>query len=285
MVAQALVRRQRGYRTDATISLRITRRFVGSTRQTAGLGFGWVRPVAILSPMVPDADPSTAISYWLAASPAGPVRPALRGAATTDVAIVGAGFTGLWTALALTDMDPSPRVVVLEQETVGFGASGRNGGFCQASLTHGLANGIRHFPGEIAFLEREGIANLAALVAFTRDHGIDCDLEETGGLAVADQAHQVEEFRAWVDEAAEYGEHLVFLDRDAVQAEVHSPLWQAGLYQPPGRDVLVDPAKLARGLARVCGERGVTIHERTRVTAVERRAGGVRLTTETGATL
>ncbi|MDQ3128443.1 MAG: FAD-binding oxidoreductase [Chloroflexota bacterium] len=230
-------------------------------------------------------DPATAISYWLAASPSGPTRPSLHGETRADVAIVGAGFTGLWTAIALTDTDPSLRVVVLEQETVGFGASGRNGGFCQASLTHGLANGLRHFPDELARLEREGIANLAALVAFTREHAIDCDLEETGGLSVADQPYQVEEFRAWVDEAAEHGEELVFLDRDAVQAEVHSPLWLAGLYQPPGRDVVLDPAKLVRGLARVCEERGIAIHERTRVSAVERRAGGVRLSTETGATI
>jgi glycine/D-amino acid oxidase-like deaminating enzyme len=230
-------------------------------------------------------DPGSALSYWLAASPAGPPRPPLRGATVADVAIVGAGFTGLWTAIALTDTDPSLRVVVVEQETVGFGASGRNGGFCQASLTHGLANGLRHFPDEIDVLEREGIANLRELVAFTREHGIECDLEETGGLAVADQAHQVEEFRAAVDEAAEHGEELVFLDRAAVQAKVHSPIWQAGLYQPPGRDVILDPAKLVRGLARVAVERGVAIHEGSRVGAVERRAGGVRLTTESGATI
>jgi glycine/D-amino acid oxidase-like deaminating enzyme len=231
------------------------------------------------------SDPGSALSYWLAASPAGPPRPPLRGATVADVAIVGAGFTGLWTAIALTDTDPSLRVVVVEQETVGFGASGRNGGFCQASLTHGLANGLRHFPDEIDVLEREGIANLRELVAFTREHGIECDLEETGGLAVADQAHQVEEFRAAVDEVAEHGEELVFLDRAAVQAKVHSPIWQAGLYQPPGRDVILDPAKLVRGLARVAEERGVAIHEGSRVGAVERRAGGVRLTTESGATI
>jgi glycine/D-amino acid oxidase-like deaminating enzyme len=231
------------------------------------------------------SDPASAISYWLAASPAGPRRPAIAGAANADVAIVGAGFTGLWTALALTDTDPSLRVVVLEGETVGFGASGRNGGFCQASLTHGLDNGLRHFPDEIDVLEREGIANLAALIAFTREHRVDCDLEETGGLAVADQPHQVEEFRAAVDESAAHGEELVFLDREAIQAEVHSPIWLAGLYQPPGRDVILDPAKLVRGLARVCDERGIAIHEDTRVRAVERRAGGVRLTTEAGATL
>ena len=227
-------------------------------------------------------DPSTAISYWLAASPGGPVRARLAGDVGADVAIVGAGFTGLWTALALLDTDPSLRVVVLEAETVGFGASGRNGGFCQASLTHGLANGIRHFPDELPTLEREGVANLAGLVAFVRSEGIDCDLEENGGLDVADQPHQVEEFRAWVDEAAAWGEHLEFLDRDAIRGEVRSPLWHAGLYRPPGRDVLLDPAKLVRGLASAAERRGVTIHERTRVTGVERRGGGVRVRTTGG---
>jgi glycine/D-amino acid oxidase-like deaminating enzyme len=95
----------------------------------------------------------------------------------------------------------------------------------------------------------------------------------------------VEQFRAWMDEAAEHGEHLEFLDRDAARAEVHSPLWQAGLYRPPGRDVLLDPARLCRGIARVARGRGVTIHERTRVTNLARRAGGVTVTTDAGATI
>ncbi len=183
----------------------------------------------------------------------------------------------------MTDTDPSLRVVVLEAETVAFGATGRNGGFCEASLTHGLANGIRHFPDELERLEREGLANLEGLIAFTREHGIDCDLEETGVLSLADQAYQVDEFRAWVDEAAEYGEHLEFLDRDAAQAEVHSPLWHAGIYRPPGRDVVLDPVKLCRGIARVARARGVTIHEGTRVTKLERVAGAVVVRTADGA--
>ena len=220
------------------------------------------------------------ISYWLRQpAPAEAADPPLGPgeALNVDVAIVGGGFTGLWTALALTDTDPTIRVAILEMETVGFGASGRNGGFCEASLTHGLANGIRHFPDELELLEREGIDNLVGLVEFTRATGIDCDLEETGTLAFADQAWQVDEFRAWVDEAAEHGEHVEFMDRQAAQAEVHSPLWHAGLYRPPGRDVLLDPAKLVRGLARVARERGVKIHERTRVTRLERRAAGVAI--------
>jgi glycine/D-amino acid oxidase-like deaminating enzyme len=226
------------------------------------------------------------ISFWLR-EPAPPdiADPPLQAGKhlDVDVAIVGAGFTGLWTAIALTDTDPGIRVAVLEMASVAFGASGRNGGFCEASLTHGLANGIKHFTDELERLEREGIDNLQALVAFTREHDIDCDLEETGVLALADQPYQVDEFRAWIDEAAEHGEHLEFLDRDAVRAEVHSPLWHAGLYRPPGRDILVDPAKLCRGMARVARERGVRIHEGTRVTGLERRAGGVAVTTASGA--
>jgi glycine/D-amino acid oxidase-like deaminating enzyme len=229
---------------------------------------------------------SEPISYWLREPGPATDGPLAAGEdVTVDVAIVGAGFTGLWTAIALTDTDPSLRVAILEAETVSFGASGRNGGFCEASLTHGLANGIRHFPDDLERLEREGIENLAALIAFTRRHAIDCDLEETGTLSLADQSYQVDEFQAWVDEAAEHGEHLEFLDRDAAQAEVHSPLWRAGLYRPPGRDILVDPAKLCRGIARVARERGVLIHERTRVTNLERVAGGVIVRTADGATV
>ncbi len=222
-------------------------------------------------------------SYWLARGP--DLRlPPLEGNHDADVVIVGGGFTGLWTALALTDSAPDLRVTVLEMEGVGFGASGRNGGFCSASLTHGLANGLRHFPDEIAILEAEGVANLRALVDFVRTEGIDCDLEETGVLDVADQPYQVDEFRAWVDVAAAHGEVNEFLDRERIQAEVHSPIWLAAL-ERRGRDVLLDPVKLARGLARVARARGVTIHERTRVTALERLPGRVRARTAAGATV
>ena len=235
---------------------------------------------------MPAPDPTVPLSYWLR-EPGPPVdAPLAHGDhLAVDVAIVGAGFTGLWTALALTETDPALRVAVLEAETVAFGASGRNGGFCEASLTHGLANGIKHFPDELPRLEQEGIENLRDLIAFARANGIDCDLEETGTLALADQPFQVEEFRAWVDEAAAHGEVLEFLDGPAARAEVHSPLWQAGLYRPPGRDVLLDPAKLCRGLARVSRERGVSVHERTRVMHLDRRAGGVVVTTASGATV
>ncbi len=147
--------------------------------------------------------------YWLRdPAPAGTADPPLDPGEQleVDVAIIGGGYTGLWSAIALTDTDPSLRVVVLEQATVAFGASGRNGGFCQASLTHGISNGIKHFPEELERLEREGADNLRGLIDFTRAHGIDCDLEEVGGITFADQPYQVEEFRAWAEEGAEVGE-------------------------------------------------------------------------------
>ncbi len=225
--------------------------------------------------------PVPGVSYWLSLESPEP-SPSFSGRAAADVVIVGAGFTGLWTAIALADTDPRLRVVVLEQETVGYGASGRNGGFCDASLTHGLANGLRHFPDEIDVLQAEGADNLQELVAFTRAEGIDCDLEENGLLTVADKAHQVEEFREWAPVATAHGEPTTFLDRDAVQAEVHSPIWQAGLLEPAGHLVMLDPAKLVRGLARAARGRGVAIHEGTRVMSLRRVAGAVNV--ETSAT-
>ncbi|MHB8397439.1 MAG: NAD(P)/FAD-dependent oxidoreductase [Candidatus Limnocylindrales bacterium] len=221
------------------------------------------------------------VPYWMTTGiPA--IEPPLTGRTDADVVIVGGGFTGLWTAIQLSDTEPGLRIELLEQETVGFGASGRNGGFCEASLTHGLANGLRHFPDEVELLEREGVANLAAIVAFTRDHDVDCDLEATGTLRVADQPYQVGEFREWVEVARRYGLELRFLDREAIQAEVHSPRWLAGIAAPPSDNVMVNPAKLIWGLKRVALERGVRIHERTRATAIEKAHGGVAVTSTDG---
>ena len=128
-------------------------------------------------------------------------------------------------------------------------------------------------------LERLGRDNLAELVAFVGDHAIECDLEQTGTIAVADQAYQAAELSEWVERENARGEQLVFLDREAVQAEVHSPIWQAGVLAGPEDTVLLDPVKLSRGLARVAAELGVVIHEGTRVSALERIPRGVRLRT------
>jgi glycine/D-amino acid oxidase-like deaminating enzyme len=221
-------------------------------------------------------------SYWFSTGDPGAARDALEGATTADVAIVGGGFTGLWTALRLLETDRSLRIVVLEAGRVGSGASGRNGGFCAASLTHGLANGLLHFPDEIDVLEAEGVRNLRELVAFVRDEGIDAELEETGTLDVATAPHQVAELHEYVELAARHGIELELLDRDAIQTAVHSPRWLGAVRGGPDRCVLVNPAKLAWGLAGAAERRGARIFEGSRVTALRRRAGGVDVRVDGG---
>ena len=241
------------------------------------------RPVSAATrrPGATARDLSAAVGFWQSGIDDEP-RPPLRGDRRADIAVIGGGFTGLWTAIRLLETDPGLRVVLLEAETVGFGASGRNGGFCEASLTHGLANGIAHWPEEARFLEEEGVRNLAELVAFVEAHRIDCGLEPTGTIRLADQPHQADELRRWADEAAAWGQRLTFLDREAARAAVHSPLWHAGLEAGPEQNVLVDPARLCVGLKRVALDAGAEVHEGTRVTELQRIAGGIRVGTATG---
>src|ERR1700750_1426021 len=109
-----------------------------------------------------DAEPRP---FWLAALPAREPSPPLRGAVEADLCVAGGGFTGLWAALHAKADDPGREVVLLEAETIGFGASGRNGGFCIASLTHGIENGLARFGEEIGLLERLGRENMAGYLA------------------------------------------------------------------------------------------------------------------------
>ena len=236
---------------------------------------------AVPEPIAPLARPRVPTVYWTTTGTSVP-EPPLRGRSEADVVIVGGGLTGLWTAIQLTDTDPSLRVELLEQEVIGFGASGRNGGFCEASLTHGLANGIRHFPDEVQLLEEEGRRNLREIVEFVRRHEISCDLEETGTLRVADCEHQIPEFQAAVETARRYGLELRYLDEAEVQAEVHSPRWKAGIVAPAYDNVMVNPARLCWGLKRVALERGVVIREHTRVAGIDRDGDGVLVRAEDG---
>jgi glycine/D-amino acid oxidase-like deaminating enzyme len=99
--------------------------------------------------------------------------------------VVGGGFSGLWTALLARERDPAQDVVLLEASTAGWAASGRNGGFCSASLTHGIGNGLSRFPGEMPQLEKLGAQNLKEIAATVAKHQIDCDFAQTGELDVA----------------------------------------------------------------------------------------------------
>jgi glycine/D-amino acid oxidase-like deaminating enzyme len=198
-----------------------------------------------------------------------------------DLAVVGAGFTGLWTAVLARDADRARDVVLLDSRTAGWAASGRNGGFCAASLTHGLANGLRRFPDEMPSLLRLGRENLDAIEAAVASFGIDCGFERTGALDVATEPYQVRELHEDVALAKELGEDAVFLDRDAVRGEVDSPTYLAGSWHREDT-ALVDPARLADGLRRVALDLGVRLYEHTPMAGIARRGPGVLLSTASG---
>lgn len=226
-----------------------------------------------------DADP---IPYWLDDPDTPEAAVTLTGVDRADLVVVGGGYTGLWTALMAKERDPSVDVVVLEAETVGWAASGRNGGFVAASLTHGIGNGLARWPQEMPTLERLGRENLAAIVDTVRRYGIDCSLEPTGELDVATAAWQVDGLRAGVAEMTRFGWDARWLDADQAQALVASPLIHGGVLAPDST-VLVNPARLAWGLKAACERLGVRFYEHTRATDVERDGAGVRVRTGFGA--
>ena len=227
----------------------------------------------MVHPSLADAAPTSA---WLD-TPARPeARPALSADSTADLVVVGGGYSGLWTAVLAKERDPGREVVLLEAQRIGWAASGRNGGFCSASLTHGKENGEQRFPHEIDTLERMGQQNLAEIESSVGRYGIDCAWELTGSLSVATEPHQVE----WLQDTGEG----TYLDQDAIRAEVASPTYLAGLWSRHD-NALVDPARLAWGLADAGERLGVRIHEHTEVTALEKDGMGMRVRTAGGATV
>ncbi|MFF5831080.1 NAD(P)/FAD-dependent oxidoreductase [Streptomyces bacillaris] len=222
------------------------------------------------------------VSYWLDDPEKPAALPALTGDEHTDLLVVGGGYSGLWTALIAKERDPERDVVLIEGHEVGWAASGRNGGFCAASLTHGLANGVERWPDEIAKLEELGERNLDAIEEAVARYGIDCEFERTGEIDVATEPYQVDELREWHQEIVALGITGVdFLDRDAVRAEVDSPTFLGGLWDRRGVAML-HPAKLAWGLKRACRELGVRIYEGTRGLDLVRSGEGMAVRTPYG---
>ncbi|GAA1700095.1 NAD(P)/FAD-dependent oxidoreductase [Fodinicola feengrottensis] len=205
------------------------------------------------------------VPYWLDRAERPKALPALGNRIDCDLAVVGGGFSGLWTALLAKEADPDLAVVLVEGGRLGWAASGRNGGFCEASLTHGEANGRARFPDEYDTLDRLGRENLDDIEKTLLRHGIDCGFERVGSLSVATEPHQVTEL-----------EGDGFLDQKAVRAELNSPTFLAGQWEKQGT-ALVDPARLAWGLAKACQKLGVTIFEHSVVRGMSAGRAGVSL--------
>jgi glycine/D-amino acid oxidase-like deaminating enzyme len=219
--------------------------------------------------------------FWLADPAAPDPAPALTGRVSCDLAVIGGGYTGLWTALRARERDPSCDVILIEADVAGGAASGRNGGFCAASLTHGLGNGLARWPGEIATLERLGRENLDGIEATLRRYGIDAEFERTGELDVATEDWQLAELAELARKAGEAGQDLELLDAEAVRSEVGSPTYLGGVWDRDGV-ALVHPAKLAWGLREACLAAGVRVFERSPVRSIVEENGSLLLRTPYG---
>ncbi|GAA6525275.1 FAD-dependent oxidoreductase [Intrasporangium sp. DVR] len=200
-------------------------------------------------------------------------RPALAGDLDADVAIIGAGYTGLWTAYHLALADPGTRIVVIDKEIAGYGASGRNGGWCSAlfptslrrmALDRGRAGAVR-----MQHLLNATVPEVGRVAAA---EGIDCHFDQGGSLSAARNPAQLERIRAHVADYQAWGfgadDHRL-LDAGEVHeiAAVDGAL--GGSWTP--HCAAIHPARLVRGLARAVERRGVTIHEQTAATDVHSR--------------
>lgn len=218
-----------------------------------------------------DARPSV---LWLDVAGRPPPSAPLSRSTSADLVIVGAGFTGLWAAIRAKERDPSLDVVVIDAGRVGAQASGRNGGFCSASVTHGLANGVERFGDEMELLQRLGRDNFEGLVADVGRYGIECHLELTGNLELAVHPWLVDGLRKDFELQRDHGEDVTWLDTDAARSEVDSATYRAGLWRRSG-EAMLDPAQLAWGLADVARSLGVRICEGTAMTSIERGVVGL----------
>lgn len=220
------------------------------------------------------------IPFWLDDTSRPEPASALTESTKADLCVIGGGFTGLWSALLAKEANPDLDVVLLEATETGNGASGRNGGFVSASLTHSFENGLERWPRELATLIAMGHANLDGIEQTIERYKIDCDYIRSGELNVAVEPHQLADLAAEKEEAASYGETNSIFDQSQVRELVNSPLFLGGIFNPANG--MVNPARLVWGLRRACLELGVRLFERTPATSLEAEANGVLVRTAYG---
>jgi glycine/D-amino acid oxidase-like deaminating enzyme len=216
------------------------------------------------------------VSYWLSSvdddlTP----RTPLPGPAAVDVAIVGAGYTGLWTAYYLARAQPSLRVAVLEAEIAGFGASGRNGGWCSGLFPVSLPGLARRYGVDRALALHRALQDSVDEVGrVATAEGIDCQYAKGGTVVLARSPVQLDRARREVEVARRFGlteADLTLLGPDEASARCAATGVLGATYTP--HCAAIHPARLVRGLAGAVRRRGVAVHERTRVTAI--RPGAV----------
>ena len=220
------------------------------------------RPQSIQS--LADAKP---VPFWLDDPDRPAPEPELTKNLRSDLLVIGAGYTGLWTALLAKEQNPTRDVVLLEAGEVATGASGRNGGFVDASITHGFLNGLSRWPREVAILEKIGEANLDAIETTIKRLGIDCDYRRVGEIDIATEPYLLDEFKEIMELAEPYDLKYQLFSREQLYEIVKSPIFLGGIKRPDSS--LVNPAQLAWGLRKACLNRGVQLYEKTPVIKLE----------------
>ncbi len=231
---------------------------------------------------IADADP---YPYWYEDVDEPDSNPTLVRTVSCDLCIVGGGYTGLWTAIIAKERDPSRDVILIDAHEVGSAASGRNGGFMESSLTHGIANAQARFPDELDVLEELGLKNLNDIESAIKRYNIDCDYERTGVIDIATTSHAANYFDELRDDYTQLrsmGQKVELLDQTAMRAQVNSPTYLGGLWRKD-RAAIVDPARLVWGLKAAAELLGVVIYEDTKATSIERDGIGVMIRTPLGA--
>jgi len=188
----------------------------------------------------------------------------LRGCHKADVVIVGGGYTGLSSAFHIREKFPEKKIVILEGACCGYGASGRNGGFCIATdLLWERGHADPETVQKNLTVSFYGLNQIKKLIS---QYGVECDFEEYGMLEVALNEKQAFTLEEYSGELKSYGLDSTFIQGKEIEAEINSPLFVAGLNIPYG--ATLNPAKLARGMKRVVEEKGVEVRERTVVTRI-----------------
>lgn len=218
--------------------------------------------------------------YALAAPPTlAPARP-LRGRHSAKVCVVGGGFAGLNTSLGLAERGLRD-VALLEAHEIGFGASGRNGGFVFAGFSLGEESLLRQLGGSAARTLYSGTRDAVALIRQRcRGLEIDCELSESGVVLANwfDDPQPLRQRQRLLQE--QFGAQWEWLDADALSSKVRSTRYSAGLFEPDAASI--HPLKYARGLARACSQRGVAVFEGSPAIVLERKASGWRIATPEG---
>jgi len=214
-------------------------------------------------------------SFWLD----NPERPAAKSPVNQDIdadlVVIGAGFTGLWSALEAAIENPNWKIVVLEGDRIACGATGRNGGFVSASLTHGFSNGLSRWPEEMPELLRMGSQNLEELGNRISQLDIECDWLVSGEIDVATQDYQAHELQQVHREMNKLGVSAQYFTSEQIRARINSPIYQGALFDP--EVAVVDPARLAWGLARELDRLGVEIFEHSEVDELQDSESFVRI--------